>query len=263
MWAVKFWRIYYSLESARMGKDLEHPYNFILTWIGSLCFFTFHLITYALVISKFRFPGWPVSHIWVLLYTFEIITYLAFLLFYRGLIYTVRDIRYGTFDCILYKPISTRFLAFFRNGGAHNLFSAMLGMVFLIGALIYFRLPVSILSLITYFICLGVSLWILHCLSVILISLNFFFGYLPFTQGAIFQIQEIYKYPATLFSSSGFLTKLFIIPLTAVSSLPAALLLLKPLHYSFYLYYFCSAIVLTLLSHIAWSYSLRLYSSSG
>lgn len=263
MWAAKYFKVFYIQQSARIGKDLEHLYNFLVTWSGALCFFVFHIISYSFIISKFQFPGWPVSHLWVLLATFEIVTYAVFFLLWRGQIHTVRELRSGSFDVLMAKPISPRFLAFFRSGGAHNLFSSVLGVLFLVYILAHYQLPVSFLSVVGYLLSIVLAIWVFHCASLLFICLNFFFGYLPFTQGAMFQIQEIYKYPASIFSRSGFPLKLLAVPLTALMSLPASLLLLQPVPVFVWFIYLSFALVVTLASHFLWRYSLRHYSSAG
>ncbi|KKU58251.1 MAG: hypothetical protein UX80_C0004G0002 [Candidatus Amesbacteria bacterium GW2011_GWA2_47_11b] len=134
----KYLRLFWAVQSAGIAKDIQLRGNFTMTLIGSLCYFYLHLISFKLIISRFRFPGWETGQLWILLFTFEIFTYLAFFFFWRGLQHTPKEIGTGTFDVLLSKPFSSRFLAFFRNCSLHNLASAIFGAIYLVFALVQY-----------------------------------------------------------------------------------------------------------------------------
>ncbi len=259
----KYLRLFIAIQSAGMAKEIQLRGNLITTLIGSLCYFYLHLISFKLVIGHFQFPGWDTGQLWTLLFTFEIFTYLAFFFFWRGLQLTPKEIGTGTFDVILSKPFNSRFIAFFRNGSFHNLASAIISVVYLIFILIQYRIHTTLFGIIFYLLGLAISLWIFHCISVLFVSLNFKNGYLPGTSGIAFEIQEIYKYPATIFSSSGFMIRLFIIPLSLLTTIPVTSLLLRPVSPAFLVTYLISLIILSFWSHHSWSSALRHYSSAS
>jgi len=260
---IKYLRLFSHIQSAGISKEIHLRANFIVTLSGSLCFFYLHLISFRLIINRFHFPGWDTGQLWVLLFTFQIFTYLAFFLFWRGLNHTPRDIGTGGFDVILAKPASARFIAFFRNGSLHNLPSALLGAVYLSSTLIRFHLPVSFFGVVLYLTTLLLSLWIFHCLTVLFICLNFRHGFIPGTSSVVFEIQEIYKYPANIFTSSNLWLRLLILPLSLLTTLPASAILLKPLSPNLILTYVLLFLILTVWSHLAWTSSLRHYSSAS
>lgn len=259
----QYLKVIYLVYIARLGKDFSLPLiNQLFSHIGSLCFFTLHFLSFTLVISKFTFPGWTVPQMWVMLFTFEIFTYLSFFLFWKGYNETVRDISTGSFDMIVSKPVSSLITTFFRGGGSHNLLAALLGAVFLLGSIIIFHLPVSLFSVFLYLITLLISLWTVYCITVIFISLNFKFGRLDATIGITFQIQEIYKYPSTIYPQSG-LFWLLIVTLSLLTTFPTALLLSKPIS-PLYLWTFATLfLVSTFFCFKSWSWGLRHYSSAG
>ncbi len=259
----KHLKIFLAIQSAGMAKDIQLRGNFTLTLIGSLCYFYLHLISFKLIISRFHFPGWDTGQLWILLFTFEIFTYLAFFFFWRGLQLTPKEIGTGTFDVLLSKPFSSRFLAFFRNCSLHNLASAIFGAVYLVLTIVKYQIHTTPTGIILYLITLAGSLWIFHCISVLFICLNFKYGFLPGTSGVAFEIQEIYKYPATIFSSSGFLIRLLVIPLSLLTTIPAASLLLKPISFPLLTTYLSSLIILSIWSQYSWSSALRHYSSAS
>lgn len=261
---MRYLKIFLSIYTTRLYKDLSLPlFNQLFQIVGSLCFFILHLYSLSFILQKFSFPGWTTDEAWVLIFTFEIFTYLAFFLFWRGFNETVKDINTGRFDAIISKPISSLFLTFLRGGGIHNFVCTILGFLVLSFALISNHISVSIFSVIMYPIFILASTWIFFCLAVCFISLNFKYGYLTATPGLMFQVQEVYKYPSTLYSV---LTPiLFIVPVTLslLTTFPAAIILSKPLPIYFYFIYLFSIVLSSLLAFSLWRTGLKNYSSAS
>lgn len=256
-------RFLFRVQSARMGHELINPVNSLLELIGSVCYFFLHMVSFSLIISKFSFPGWSVGEMWVLLFTFQVFTYAAFYLFWKGLIHTVRDINRGVFDHLLTKPISSRLITFFRSGGLHNFVCFILGLISVFVSIYIFKLTINPLSVLIYFLTLIISLWIFHSFTVIFISLNFFFGYIPTTSSVMFGIQEIYKYPTSLYNHAGIWAWLTVIPFSFFTTIPTTQLLLRPLQPVFLAGYIVFFILSWLLSEFIWRFSVNHYSSSG
>jgi ABC-2 type transport system permease protein len=260
----RYLKIFYRVYAARLGKDFTLPVlNQTFQVIGSVCFFILHFYSFSLLIKKFSFPGWTEPEMWILLFTFEIFTYLAFYLFWRGFNYTVRDINTGAFDLTLTKPIPSILLSFFRGGGFHNIFCSIFGLLFLIIELISFGLPVTLFSLILYFLSLCSSLWVMYCLGVSFISLNLRYGRLTATIGAVFQVQEAYKYPSTVYTKFSFFIWVAFSAASLLTTLPAAWLLSKSLDPKLIAVYFIVLILTTVISRLAWNSGLRYYSSAS
>jgi len=253
-----------SIYSARLGRDLSlPPSQVILQLIGAICFFYLHVISFSLIVSRFSFPGWSISQMWILLYSFEIYTYMAFFLFWRGFNHTVRDINSGGLDQIICKPINNQLITFFRGGGVHNLISGILGLIYLISTLMKYQLPVSWWSVLIYGLTLLTSLWFLYSFTLLFISLNFCFGKLTATSSAALQLQEFFKYPGDIFSSASIILMLLVIPFTSLVSFPVSLLLHKPLSIPVLIIYISALIIITAVSQLAWRLGLRHYSSAS
>jgi ABC-type uncharacterized transport system permease subunit len=249
---------------ARLGKDFSLPLvNQLFQITGSFCFFVLHLYAFGLLINKFSFPGWSRPEMWVLLFTFEIFTYGAFYLFWRGFNHTVIDINSGAFDLILAKPITSRFLSFFRGGGLHNIICSFFGFICLGVAIVSFQIPVTILTIFLFLIFLSSSLWIMFCVGVSFISLNLKYGRLNSTIGAVFQVQEAYKYPSTAYHKFNLMIWIILSSLSLLTTLPALVLLSKPLDPKLIALYISFFIVSTYISRFAWNTGLRYYSSAS
>jgi ABC-type uncharacterized transport system permease subunit len=251
------------IQSARMGRELINPVNSLIELIGSVCFFVLHIFSFAIIIGKFSFPGWSTGEMWIMLFTFELFTYAAFFLFWKGLVHTVRDINRGGFDYLLTKPISTRLLTFFRSGGLHNFICMLFSFIGIFVVVNIFNIHITFISLLLFLLSLLISLWIFHSLSVMLIALNFYFGYLPATSSAPFQIQEIYKYPSSIFNQSDLWAWFTVIPLSLLTTVPSVLILTKGLDSTLYIGYAVMFLFFTLLSGHIWKKAIVNYASSG
>lgn len=251
----KLLKILLRIHLARLGKDFYYPHALIPALIGGSCYFLLHLISFAFVLTKFTFPDWTPFQLWTVFFTFEIFTYAAFYFLYTGMYRTVEDISTGHFDFFLTKPVSSRFLSFFRAGSAHNLLLFLLGFFLILPSLTP-ALPLYLLTLIS-------SLWVFHSLSVILISLNFKFGPIRQTIGLPFEFQETLKYPSTLYHRLHPLFRVILLPLSLLTTLPATVLLLYPLSSGYFVIYFLTLIAISVISHLAWHSGLRHYSSAS
>jgi len=259
---LRYLRFIFRIYTSRLGKDLSLPYiQILMSIVGSLCFFYFHLISFSFVVSKFSFTGWSVGEMYILFFTFEIFTYLAFYLYWKGFLETVRHINTGQFDIVLAKPASSWLITFFRGGGLHNILAAVLGSIYLIIVIHNYSLPVSILSICLYIFSMSLSLIFLLCFTSIFISLNFIFGNFQ-ASGIGFSFQDLYKYPAQIYPKSWFFI-LVVTPFSALVTVPATLLISKPFDMSILGIYLGSIIITSIICNLLWRFGLRRYSSAS
>lgn len=261
---LRYFNYFRIINTARISKDLSLPlFNQIIQLSGSTCYFILHLFSFQFLINKFSFPGWSRPELWILLFTFEIFTYSAFFLFWRGFIHTVRDINSGSFDLIFTKPLNTLLTSFIRGGGSHNLIDVLAGFVLLVITIVVNKLPINPIGSILYMLLLITSLWITYCIGVSFISLNLKYGRLDSTPGVVFQVQETYKFPSTIYSKFSLILWILLSALSLLTTLPVAALLSKPLDIKLLVLYIAMLIITTHIARLTWSSGLRHYSSAS
>jgi ABC-type uncharacterized transport system permease subunit len=157
----------------------------------------------------------------------------------------------------------TLLTSFFRGGGSHNLIDVLAGFILLAITIVVYMLPVSPIGLALYLFLLITSLWITYCIGVTFISLNLRFGRLDSTIGVVFQVQETYKFPSTVYSKFSLILWIFLSALSLLTTLPVAALLSKPLDTKLIVLYIAMLIITTHIAHLAWSSGLRHYSSAS
>lgn len=259
----KYLKIFWILQTARLSQELGFRLNFVFEFLGSYCFFILHLISFKFLLSKYSFPGWSTGEAWVLLFTFEIFTYLSFFILYKGLTRTVVDIKTGGLDIILAKPVQSRLIAFFRSGGLHNLATGMLGVVYLVLTLLEYEFQISIFSILMYIISILSSIWILHCMSVIVMSFNFYAEQISGGDSFVSMFQEGMKYPSQIYSNTPILLRIFVYAFAILTTFPTVLLLTKNVSYQLIMSYLIFLILVTITSQLIWNFSLRHYSSAS
>jgi ABC-type uncharacterized transport system permease subunit len=125
------------------------------------------------------------------------------------------------------------------------------------------QINISALSVILYFSTLILSLWTAYCIAISFISLNFKYGRLDATVGAIFQVQEVYKYPSTIYSGLQVFFWFLVVSLSLFTTLPAVALLLKPVDLKLVAVFIATCLVATVISQLSWRSGLRHYSSAS
>jgi len=159
-------------------QELAFRFSFFTGIIGS---FVFVILNWAIVyflMQKVTIGRWTEKEMIVLLGCFYIVYYAFFLLFWRGFIKIPRNIRDGVFDYFLMKPIDLQFSSTIMGGGIHNFFALCFGFFVLIFGINNLGIQVSLLQIVSGGFCLILALLNFYSLMLILISLNFKYGFM-------------------------------------------------------------------------------------
>lgn len=251
------------LYSTRVGKQISLIADSLLRCVGTMSFFMLHIILTKVLLNNFRFPGWNLNEFWIFLFSFQFFYYGMFFIIWEGLKQTAFEINRGTFDFILIRPVNSRFLAFIRPGQINNMVGMLSGLALLLVFLYRFYGLSGFITLPIYFIAILVSMWTMHCLSMMILSLNFKYPGMEHLRAVVFAVQELYKYPASSYDNQSFFIKLLILPFSLMSTIPATLLLLKKIEPLYVVAYIVLAIVFTVTSKKVWTWGLRNYTSAS
>ena len=172
------------------------------------------------------------------------------------------EIRDGTFDFVLLKPINVQFLASLRNIVIWRLSDVVIGLGLIVYALgqlhitpVWWQIALFILMLVS-----GAA--IVYALWLIMVSLAFWFVRLDNFTELFYAFYEAGRYPVTIYRGlvRGLLT--FVVPIAFITTFPASALLGK-LDVSTALLGVGLAGVLFVLASRFWSFALRHYSSAS
>jgi ABC-2 type transport system permease protein len=229
--------------------------------MGGFCFVLLNYFLITFLFQKITIGPWTQKEMIVFLGNFYIIWYAIFFFFYRGYVYLIRYIRSGLFDYYLIRPADTQFLVSVIGGGIHNLIAIIFGVVLLIYGLVQLQLMPSILSIALWPIVITSAILDCYGFILLLVMLNFRYGYLEEVVNLAFSVQEFSRYPIDAFTRMPVYIFLFALPFSAVATMPSILLMNKLLPFKeIGIFLMCSGIFLFIVRRM-WLAALRNYTS--
>jgi ABC-2 type transport system permease protein len=257
---LKIWFIFFRTSLAR---DLSFRLSFFTGIIGSFCFVALSYFLIFFITSKANFGNFSQAEMWVLLGNFYILQYLVFFFFYRSAIRLIRNIRSGAFDFYLLKPMDSQFMVSVLSGGVHNLLAILFGVAVLVWSLINLGNPVNIYQIVFAIITIILGSVAFYSLVLLLICLNFRYGYLEDVLGFLISFQELARYPIDAFLRLPLLVLIFVIPFSALTTVPTVILIAGEFPVTMVsLFLFFSAVFILLVRKL-WFKTIRQYTSGN
>lgn len=171
-----------------------------------------------------------------------------------------KDIREGTLDSVLLKPINTKLFYFFRSIEFTQFINAALGLIIVViacqgKAITWQQLALFVFSCLFGCI-LYYSLWYLWTISAFWFPTNF--GRTDLFLSMI----QMSRYPATIYRGIGNLVFNFLLPFGLIAC-PATIVLLNAKKWSVVLIQFAVAIVFLFCDTYVWNLGLKKYDGAG
>lgn len=170
------------------------------------------------------------------------------------------DIREGTLDSVLLKPINTKLYYFFSAIEFTQLVNSFLGLVVIIYACQNIKITLmQLLCFILSCICgciLYYSLWYLWTISAFWFPTNF--G----RNDLFLSMIQMSRYPASIYRGVGNIIFNFILPFGLVAC-PATIILLQAQDWQLLLLQLLMAVIFIFLDHFVWNLGLKKYNGAG
>ena len=172
------------------------------------------------------------------------------------------EIRDGTFDFVLIKPVNAQFIASLRNIVIWRLSDVVIGLGLIVYALAQLHVTPTLAQVALFVLMLVSATAIVYSLWLLMVSLAFWFVRLDNFTELFYAFYEAGRYPVTIYRGlvRGFLT--LVVPVAFITTFPASALLGR-LDASTVLLGVALAFVLFLLSSRFWNFALRHYSSAS
>lgn len=206
-------------------RDMKFRLSFLTGVIGAFCYVGLYFFTIFFLMKKISIGRWGTEEMWVLLGCFYVIIYAYFFLFWRGFLLLISSIRNGQFDAYLLKPIDTQFLVASTGGRIHNLLSMLFGIFVLIWSALKFASNITIIRAILVPLVIGLSVVDLFSFAMLLITLNFKFGYLDEIMVFVNSFQDFTRYPSDAFTKLPIYLLVLALPFSALTTMPALLII--------------------------------------
>ncbi|MDE3090571.1 MAG: ABC-2 family transporter protein [Chloroflexota bacterium] len=172
------------------------------------------------------------------------------------------QVRDGTFDFVLTKPVNAQFIASLRNIVVWRLSDVVIGLGLIVYALAQLRITPTLGQLALFFLMLLAATFIVYSLWLMMVSLAFWFVKLDNFTELFNGFYEAGRYPVTIYRGfiRAFLT--FVVPIAFVTTFPASALLGR-IDQATVLMGIVFAIGLFVVSNRFWNFAVKHYSSAS
>jgi ABC-2 type transport system permease protein len=237
--------------------------NFINNLLSSTVWGIFILVSMLLLTTRVPLAfGWTRAEMLVLTGMFT--TTLGFFhgLFTRNFEQLSRIINSGRLDALLMKPIDSQFLVSMRTVNYAAIPRIIVGSLFSIYFLREQPVPVTMSSLLIFFVLIACGFLLLYSLWMLVVTLTMWFTRLSNLVDLMFSITGISRYPREMYQSVPSALFLMILPLTFIMISPTKMLLQKSSYVEA-----VGLIMMTglffFLSRKFWQFALKFYTSAS
>ncbi|MFO0974690.1 MAG: ABC-2 family transporter protein [Phycisphaerae bacterium] len=206
--------------------------------------------------------GWTVWQTVALLGVFRVMVASIRLFIAPNMRQTMEDIRNGTLDFVLLRPVATLFLASFRRVVMVELFDVLLGLSMTSVAVVKLRGTISVAGLASFVLLVCAGVLICYAIWLSLATLSFWFTRVANIEMIFWNLFEVGRYPVDIYPPMMRRLLTYVIPVAFITTVPAqaACQPIAPLKLLFGL-----AVGSALLAAAArfWRYGLRHYSGAS
>jgi ABC-2 type transport system permease protein len=244
-------------------RELEYRVNFLANAFMSVFWLTWGILGVSVFfLHRNRMGDWtfPEALMVVGLFTFFEGVIEALLRPNVGAV--IEQIRDGTLDFVLTKPVNAQFIASLRNLVIWRLVDVILGMMVILYGLSQLHVtptPAQVM----FFIAMVISaLMMVYSIWLIMVSLAFWFVRIDNITELFYAFYEAGRYPVTIYRGVVRVLLTFIVPIAFITTFPASALLGR-LDMTTASIGFAFALGLFIFSNRFWNFALRYYSSAS
>lgn len=244
-------------------KELEYRVNFITNAFMSIFWLAWGVIG-ATIFFEHRdaIGGWTFYQVLMVLGLFSFFTGIIEAFLRPNIVQVIEQVRDGTFDFVLVKPINAQFYSSLHSVTLWRLVDVAAGGIVILYALNALRVTPTGEQLLAFGLMIVIAVLLIYSLWLMMMTMAFWFVKVDNFAELFFSFYEAGRFPITVYSGwlRGILT--FIVPIAFITTFPAAALL--GLLESFQVITgMLLATFLFILSNRFWNFALRSYSSAS
>jgi ABC-2 type transport system permease protein len=258
----RIWRIYRAFLTSSLQRELEFRVNFLAKVLQNLAWIVvFTLIVVVVYNHTDTVAGWSRGESFVLAATIFLIGSVASAFFF-SLIELPEQVRRGTLDFVVTKPIDSQFFVSVRRFNFDQIGASVAGLVLLGYGLYQSGHPVSLGSVIAYALSLLAGIAIYYGFMLALMTLGIWLVRVDNLWVLGETVQQVARYPLDIYSSGVQRLLTFVLPLGFLAFVPAQQIV-KSTDWPLVLLgvvYSASALCL---SRLFWQFAMKHYSSAS
>lgn len=171
--------------------------------------------------------GWGVYEMLALLGVFRIMIGVITLIIAPNMRAVMEDVRKGTFDFVVLKPINSQFYASLRRIVMWRLADIAVGVGMLAYAVVKLRVSLSAAQIGVFLVLIACAAVVIYCVWLVLATTAFWFTRVSNIEMIFWNLFETGRYPIDIFKGGLRWALTYVIPLAMLTTLPTATLLGK------------------------------------
>jgi ABC-2 type transport system permease protein len=244
-------------------KELEYRVNFIANVFMSAFWLAWAIIGVSVFfLYREKMGDWTYPEVLMVVGLFTFFTGVMEALLRPNVGAIIEQIRDGTFDFVLTKPINAQFIASLRNLVVWRLVDVIIGLNLIVYALNLLGISPTLDRIAIFTIMLASAILIVYSLWLTMSSLAFWFVRIDNVTELFYAFYEAGRYPVTIYRGAVRALLTFIVPIAFVTTFPASALLGR-LDSTTVWTGVTFAIVFLIASNRFWNFAIRHYSSAS
>lgn len=246
-------------------REMNFKANFLL-WLGvEVLWFLGQIVFIEVIFGYVEHIGdWTKWEVVLLVGTHQIIAQIFQAFFYVNLANLPELVRTGRLDFLLLQPIDTQFVVSAKQFGLDNLVNALVGVGFVIFALVKLQSMPTATQLGLYAVALGLGVMIHYSVLLSLAAASF---WIVRAQGLIYGYYSLFnlgRYPDVIYRGMFKFVFSWIIPIIVVTNVPTRILIrLGDNPMALILQLALAALFVTVATRLFWKRALRQYASAS
>ena len=246
-------------------REMNFKANFLL-WLGVEVLWFLGQIVFIEVIFGYveRIGDWTKWEVVLLVGTHQIISQIFQAFFYVNLANLPELVRTGRLDFLLLQPIDTQFVVSTKQFGLDNLVNALVGVGFVLAALLKLQIMPTAAQLLLYAIAVAFGVMVHYSVLLCLAAVSF---WIIRAQGLIhgyYALFNLGRYPDVIYRGLFKFVFSWLIPIIVVTNVPTRLLIRAADNpWMLLLQLGLAALFVTAATRVFWKFALRRYASAS
>lgn len=244
-------------------KELEYRVNFFANVFMSVFWLVWALLGVSVFfLHRTKMGDWTYPEVLMVVGLFTFFSGLMESLLRPNVGAVIEQIREGTFDFVLTKPVNAQFIASLRNIIVWRLSDVFIGLGLLVYALRLLGVTPTRDNIAIFAAMLASAIVIVYSLWLVMSSFAFWFVKIDNITELFYAFYETGRYPVTIYRGLVRALLTFVVPIAFVTTFPASALLGRLDQTTAWIGIFF-AIILFFLSNRFWNFAIRHYSSAS
>ncbi len=244
-------------------QELEYRVNFLTNVVMSLFWMAWSILSATIFFQvRSTIGDWSYNEVLMVIGLFSMFTGVIEAFFRPNVTNIIEQIREGTFDFVLVKPVNAQFYASLHSLVVWRIFDILAGLAIIVYALNQLRISPTLAQVATFVSMVVLAAVMVYSLWLIMVTLAFWFIKVDNLTEIFSAFYEAGRFPISVYR--GWLRALltFVIPIAFITTFPVETFLNRtdsmPVGWALVL-----AIILFVLANRFWNFAIRSYASAS